>query len=89
MDRFELETQIMNLHSVVESLQDISTGILEHDITRDEAVNAIMGLSVTTKIKLDKLFDTFTQVFRLDGYRDCVNDLEDCCSECDIPVEWL
>jgi hypothetical protein len=68
MDRFDLENRIMELHSVVDSLNDISYGILEGDLSRDEVVNAVDGLAVITKMKIEKLFDTFIQVFSLDQY---------------------
>lgn len=93
MNRFELEMEIMNLYSVSDSMRDISTGILEHDINRDEAVNAIVGLSVITNIKIDKILDKFAQVFCLDEYKDCVNDLDDNYykeySDCESPSEWF
>ena len=68
MDRFDLENRITELHSVVDSLNDISYGVLESDLSRDEVVNAVDGLAVITKMKVEKLFDTFIQVFSLDQY---------------------
>jgi hypothetical protein len=68
MDRFDLENHITNLHSIVDSLNDISYGILEGEFSRDEAVNAVDGLAVLTKVKIEKLFDVFIQVFELDQY---------------------
>jgi hypothetical protein len=68
MDRFDLENHITNLNSVVDSLNDISYGILEGDFSKDETVNAIDGLAVLTKVKIEKLFDVFVQVFELDQY---------------------
>lgn len=68
MDRFDLETHITNLHSIVDSLNDISYGILEQNINKEETVNAIDGLAVITKLKVDKLFDVFIQVLELDQY---------------------
>jgi hypothetical protein len=67
MDRFELEGQIMNLHSIIDSLNDISYGVLESDLSKDEVANAIEGLAVVTKLKIEKLFDVFVSVFNLDG----------------------
>lgn len=78
MDRFDLENRITELYSVVDSLNDISYGILEGDLSRDETANAIDGLAVVTKLKLEKLFDTFTQVFFLDQYSPIANG---CCEE--------
>lgn len=68
MDRFDLEEHISNLHSVVDILNDISYGILEGNLDKDETVNAIDGLAVVAKLKIEKLFDVFTQVFELDQY---------------------
>ena len=68
MDRFDLEDNITNLHSIVDSLNDISYGILEGDFTKDETVNAIDGLAALTKVKIEKLFNIFVQVFELDKY---------------------
>lgn len=91
MDRFDLENHISNLHSIVDSLNDISFGILEADLDKDETVNAIDGLAVMTKLKIEKLFDVFTQVFELDQYRkDVADSLGGCCSKhCNTPEAWI
>lgn len=91
MDRFDLENHISNLHSIVDSLNDISFGILEADLDKDETVNAIDGLAVMTKLKIEKLFDVFTQVFELDQYRKDVTDsLGGYCSKhCNTPEAWI
>ena len=73
MDRFDLEDRITNLHSIVDSLNDISYGIIEGEFSKDEAANAVDGLAVLTKVKIEKLFDVFTQVFELDGYNKSFN----------------
>lgn len=67
MDRFDLENKITELHSIVDAMNDISYGILEEDISKDDIVNAVDGLAVITKLKIEKLFDTFVQVFGLDN----------------------
>lgn len=66
MNRFDLEEHITNLHSIVDSLNDISYGVLEQGLSNDEIANAIDGLAVITKLKIDKLFNVFVQVFKLD-----------------------
>ena len=84
MDRFDLEYHISNLHSVVDTLNDISYGILEGNLDKDETVNAIDGLAVVTKLKIEKLFDVFAQVFELDQYRVELNNyFDDCPEDCD------
>ena len=86
MDRFDLENHITNLHSIVDSLNDISFGILEGDFTKDETVNAVDGLAVLTKAKIEKLFDVFTQVFKLDQYKE---DAFDYSQLRHSPEEWI
>lgn len=79
MDRFDLENKITELYSIVDSLNDISYGIIEGGLSRDESANAIDGLAVVTKMKLEKLFDVFTQVFFLNQYNPNYSDV--CCDE--------
>lgn len=90
MDRFDLEDRITNLHSIVDALNDISFGILEADLDKDETVNAIDGLAVMTKLKIEKLFDVFTQVFELDQYRkETTNSLDGCSNNFHSPEAWF
>ena len=88
MDGFDLENSITNLHSVVDSLNDISYGILEGEFTKDETVNAIDGLAVLTKAKIEKLFNVFVQVFKLDGYSDSEPSF-DYPEPFNTPEEWI
>lgn len=69
-DRFDLENEIMGLYSFVDQLGNVSEGIMEARLTTDEAVNAIEGINVLLKLQAEKLFDTMSQCFKLDGYRD-------------------
>jgi len=87
MDRFDLENHITNLHSIVDTLNDISYGILENDLSKDDTVNAIDGLAVVTKLKVDKLFDVFIQVLELDQYNK--NNEHQTLYPNDIPEEWI
>lgn len=68
-NRFDLEQEITNLHNFVDQLGSISEGILEHELTNDETVNAIEGIRVLLKIQATKLFDTMCQCFQLDDYK--------------------
>lgn len=68
MDRFDLEEKINDTHNFVDRLNDISYGVLELGMTNDEIANAIDGLAVLLKIHTQKLFDTFTEVHKLDQY---------------------
>ena len=69
-DRFDLENEISELHNFVQRLDDLGYGIAELELSQDDIFNALSGLSVLLKIHKEKMFDTFTQAFRLDGYRE-------------------
>lgn len=68
-NRFDLEQEINEIYSFVDQLGTISEGILEHDLSTDEIVNAIEGLRVIMKLQTQKLHDTMSQCFHLDQYR--------------------
>lgn len=76
MDTFKLESGITELYSIVDSLNDISYGIIEGGLSKDETANAIDGLAVVTKMKIEKLFNTFIEVCFLDHNCD-VEDVTD------------
>jgi hypothetical protein len=76
MNRFELENQIMGLHSIVDSLNDISYGVLEADMTHDDITNAIDGLAVMVELKIARLFDAYKATFYLDEYCDCETEAD-------------
>lgn len=69
-DRFNLEEEISQLYNFADNLNTISEGILEHGLSEDETVNAIIGLSVLLKLQANKLHDTMSQCFKLDNYRE-------------------
>ena len=67
-DRFDLETEISTLYNFGDQLGSLSEGILEHNLTNDEVVNAIEGLKVLIHLHTNKLLDTMRQCFKLDNY---------------------
>jgi hypothetical protein len=69
-DRFDLENEIMALYAFADQLGNVSKGLMEARLTTDETVNAIEGINVLLKLQAEKLFDTLSQCFKLDGYRD-------------------
>jgi len=69
-DRFNLEDEISALHNFADNLGTLSEGIMEQDLSKDEIVNAIEGLRVMLSLQANKLFDTMTQCFKLDQYRE-------------------
>jgi len=73
-DRFSLEDEIMTLHTFADNLGTLSEGILEHNLTTDETVNAIEGLRVMLTLQANKLMDTMSQCFKLDQHRDYSDD---------------
>ena len=74
MDRFDLENRISKTSLFADHLRDLSTSILEHDLTTDEIVNAIEGLAVLIESHERVLFDTFVRVFHLDNCADSTTD---------------
>jgi hypothetical protein len=68
-DRFDLENEIGVLYTLADQLGTISEGILEHNLTEDETVNAIEGLRVLMNLQASKLHDTMCQCFNLDSYK--------------------
>ena len=69
-DRLDLENEIMALHAFADQLGNVSEGLMEARLTTDETVNAIEGINVLLKLQAEKLLDTLSQCFKLDGYRD-------------------
>lgn len=72
-DRFNLEDEINTLYSFSEQLGTLSEGILEHNLTTDETINAIEGMRVMLNLQAQKLHDTMCQCFNLDNYRQTNN----------------
>lgn len=68
-DRFDLENEISTIHNFAEQLGVLSEGILEHDLSNDEIVNALEGLKVMLTLQAQKLHDTMSQCFYLDEYK--------------------
>lgn len=68
-DRFQLETDITNLHNIADDIDTLANAVLETDMTMDDIANALIGLAVMARLKVDKTFDTFKAAFHLDGYR--------------------
>jgi hypothetical protein len=76
-DRFNLEEEISQLYNFAEQLGSLSEGILEHNLTNDETVNALEGLKVLLSVHANKLSDTMSQCFKLDGYKESLIETED------------
>ena len=70
MDRFDLEDRIIKTSVFSTHLRDLAGGVVEHDLSQDEIANALLGLAVLLESHEKVLFDTFAQVFKLDGYKE-------------------
>lgn len=69
-DRFQLETDIVNLHNIADDLDVLAEAILERDLSQDETTNALIGLAVLVRLRADKAFDSFKAAFKLDEYKE-------------------
>lgn len=69
-DRFQLETEISNIHGIADELDLIAEHAIESEAADDDTVNAIIGLAALTRMRANKLFETFKSVFRLDEYNE-------------------
>lgn len=69
-DRFDLENKITKTSIFADHCRDLSHNIIEANLSTDEITNALEGLAVLLESHERVLFDTFIQVFRLDGYKD-------------------
>jgi len=67
-DRFQLETDITNLHNVADDIDLVVEAILERNMDTDDVANALLGISTMTRLRVDKAFDTFKATFNLDGH---------------------
>lgn len=68
-DRFQLETEITNLHGIAEELDLIAENLIDADfVDADDAVNALIGVAALTRMRANKLFETFKAIFKLDEY---------------------
>ena len=68
-DRFELENEITNLHNIVTDLDLLAEQVMEERVDTDEIANALIGLAVLTRMRVDRLFDVFMATFKLDDYK--------------------
>lgn len=64
-DRFDLEREILTLHEFTNQLDLVNEGILEYDLSLDDAANAITGIKVTLDLHAQKMFDTMRMCFNL------------------------
>jgi hypothetical protein len=68
-DRFDLETEIMDIYNFASHIRSVSKAALESKISKDEIANALEGIAVLLELKSETLTDTMCQVLKLDEYR--------------------
>jgi len=68
-DRFQLETDITNLHNIADDIDLVVEEILERDMDTDDIANALLGISTLARLRVDKAFDSFKAAFKLDEYK--------------------
>lgn len=61
-NRFDFEQQIMSCWNVVTDLKDITTGVIEGDLTKDQIANMLMGTQQLYDLRFAKLFEQFEQM---------------------------
>lgn len=71
-DRFDLENEINELHTYADQIDLVSESIMNtvDDVDKDTIINALIGINTLLRMKTNKLFDTFCEVFKLDQYRE-------------------
>jgi hypothetical protein len=69
-DRFDLESEITSLYSSADDLKTVAEMILDSDMiyNKDRIWNTLWGLAEVMEAKVNKLEDTFCQVYQLNGY---------------------
>jgi hypothetical protein len=58
-DRFEFEQDLMKAWCIVDDLRDLSVGVLEHDMTKDQITNVLMGLETLYQLRFERILAQF------------------------------
>lgn len=59
VDRFTLEQDIMSAWNIIEDLNLFADNIADKDMSVDDLMNRVMGLSNIYEARFQKMFDTF------------------------------
>lgn len=76
-DRFDLEQEIMQIKNYSEDIRMVVEDLLNRqesisDIDTDKYCNVLEGVATLLDMHSDKMFDTMSQCFKLDHYREAV-----------------
>lgn len=58
-DRFDMEEQLMRCWNILEQIDTITEGVLEHDWNSDNVANATAGIKQIYQLEFEKLWDMF------------------------------
>lgn len=72
-DRFDLEQEILRTTNYADDLRTVVENMLNDSIEGttdvDRYANAIEGIATLIEMQTNKMFDTMSQCFKLDSYR--------------------
>lgn len=68
MDRFELESEILQFSNFSDQLRLISSAYVEGNLDDDRLINSLEGLAVLIELYQEKLFNSYKKCFALDEY---------------------
>lgn len=64
VDRFGLEEQIMRCWTIIDQVNSVIEGTLDHDWTNDQIANALLGIKQVYDLEFNKLFDAFESLIQ-------------------------
>jgi len=75
-DRFDLEQEILRTTNYADDLRTVVENMLNDSIEGitdvDKYANAIEGIAILIEMQSNKMFDTMSQCFKLDNYKELV-----------------
>ena len=75
-DRFDLEQEILRTTNYADNLRTVVENMLNDSIEGitdvDKYANAIEGVAILIEMHSNKMFDTMSQCFKLDNYKELV-----------------
>ena len=73
-DRFDLENEIMRTANYADDLRTIAENMIndsvDGNVNVDRYFNAIEGVACLIEMHSNKMFDTMSQCFKLDNYKE-------------------
>jgi len=76
-DRFDLEQEILQIKNYSEDIRMVVENLINNQydsssIDTDKYCNVLEGVATLLDMHSDKMFDTMSQCFKLDNYREAV-----------------